>query len=59
MWASSVAAGVCLALIPVAGQLAALATLSRLAAVLVILIVDERRRFAELRERLRRQLAEA
>ena len=34
-------------------------TLALLAAVLVALIVDERRRFAELRDRLRRQLAEA
>ena len=54
-----IAAGVCLALIAVSGQLPALATLSLLAAVLVLLILDERRRFAELRERLRRQLAEA
>jgi low temperature requirement protein LtrA len=52
-----VAAGVCLLLIPVALHLAALATLTLLAIVLVILIVDERRRFAELRERLRRQLS--
>ncbi|MDX6378312.1 MAG: hypothetical protein QOE98_2615 [Gaiellaceae bacterium] len=52
------AAGVCLLLIPVALHLAALATLSLLAAVLVVLIVDERRRFAELRERLRHQVAE-
>ena len=49
----------CLALIPVAGQVPALAALSSLAAVLVVLIVDERHRFAELRDRLRRQLAEA
>ncbi len=54
-----IAAGVCLALIPVAGQVPALAALSLLAAVLVVLIVDERHRFAELRDRLRRQLAEA
>ena len=40
-------------------EIPALATLALLAAVLVVLIVDERRRFAELRERLRRQLAEA
>jgi low temperature requirement protein LtrA len=52
-----IAAGVCLALIPVGLELPALATLSLLAAVLVILIVDERRRFAELRDRLRHQLA--
>jgi low temperature requirement protein LtrA len=52
-----VAAGVCLLLIPVALHLPALATLTLLAIVLVILIVDERRRFAELRERLRRQLS--
>ena len=54
-----IAAGVCGALVPVALQLPALATLTLLAAVLVALIADERRRFAELRERLRRQLAEA
>jgi low temperature requirement protein LtrA len=53
-----VAAGVCVALVPVAGQIPALATLALLAAVLVMLIADERRRFAELRERLRRQIAE-
>ena len=54
-----VAAGVCVALVPVAVEIPALATLALLVAVLVILIVDERRRFAELRDRLRRQLAEA
>ena len=54
-----IAAGVCVALVPVAEQIPALATLALLAAVLVTLIADERRRFAELRERLRRQLAEA
>ncbi len=53
------AAAACLALVPVALEVPALATLSLLAAVLVTLIIDERRRFAELRARLRRQLAEA
>ncbi len=53
-----IAAGVCVALIAVSGQVPALLLLSLLAAVLVVLIIDERRRFAELRDRLRRQLAE-
>ena len=48
----------CVALIALAVQIPAIATLSVLAAVLVALIVWERRRFAELRQRLRHQLAE-
>jgi len=43
--------------IPVAVRIPALATLAGLALVLVVLILDERRRFAELRDRLRGQLA--
>jgi low temperature requirement protein LtrA len=52
-----VAAVVCVAGIPVATAIPALATLAGLALVLALLIADERRRFAELRDRLRRQLA--
>jgi low temperature requirement protein LtrA len=54
----TVAAVVCVALVPVAVRIPALATLALLAVVLVAVILDERRRFAELRDRLRRQLAE-
>jgi low temperature requirement protein LtrA len=46
------------ALIPAAVELAALATLAILAALLVALIVYETVRFAELRDRLRHQVAE-
>ena len=46
-----------LALIPAATELAALATLAILAALLVALIVYESIRFAELRDRLRHQVA--
>jgi low temperature requirement protein LtrA len=49
-----VAASACLALVPAAVDLPALATLGILAAVLLILIGYERVRFAELRQRLRR-----
>jgi len=52
-----IAAAVCVAGIPVAVRIPALATLAGLALVLVVLILDERRRFAELRDRLRGQLA--
>jgi low temperature requirement protein LtrA len=46
-----------LALVPAAVELPALATLGILAAVLAVLIAYERVHFAELRQRLRRQLA--
>jgi hypothetical protein len=46
------------ALIPAAVELPALATLAILAAALVALIVYEAHRFAELRDRLRHQLAD-
>jgi low temperature requirement protein LtrA len=46
-------AALCLALIPLAVRIPALATLAVLAAVLVALIVYERRRLADLRQRLR------
>jgi low temperature requirement protein LtrA len=49
---------VLVALIPVAVELAALATLAILAGLLVALIVYESIRFAELRDRLRHQVAE-
>jgi low temperature requirement protein LtrA len=52
------AAGLCVVLIALAVQIPAIATLAVLAAVLVSLIAYERVRFAELRQRLRRQLAE-
>ena len=51
------AAAACLALVPVARWTPALVTLALLGAVLAALIVYERVRFAELRERLRHQLA--
>ena len=54
----ALAAGVCLALIPAALALPALATLALLAALLCLLVAYESVRFAELRTRLRRQLAE-
>ena len=46
------------ALIPAAVELPALATLAILAALLVALIVYESIRFAELRDRLRHQVAQ-
>jgi low temperature requirement protein LtrA len=52
------AAVACLALLPAAVSLPALATLAALAAVLCVLVAYERVRFAELRSRLRAQLAE-
>ena len=52
------AALVCVALLPAAVELAALATLALLAALLTALVAYESVRFAELRGRLRRQLAE-
>src|SRR3954470_14797579 len=57
--ARTLAAVACVALVPVAVRIPALATLALLAAVLVAVILDERRRFGDLRDRLRRQLAEA
>jgi low temperature requirement protein LtrA len=51
-------AAVLVALIPAADELAALATLAILAALLVALLVYESIRFAELRDRLRHQVAE-
>ena len=49
---------VLVALIPAALELPALATLGILAALLVVLIVYESVRFAELRDRMRHQVAE-
>jgi hypothetical protein len=45
------------ALVPAAVELPALATLAIMSAILVALIIYEARRFAELRDRLRHQLA--
>ena len=53
------AAVVCVALIPAAVALPALATLALLAVLLGAVVVYERARFAELRARLRHQLADA
>jgi hypothetical protein len=50
-------AAVVAALIPAAVELPALATLALLAAVLSVLIAYERVRYAELRDRLRHQVA--
>jgi low temperature requirement protein LtrA len=58
-WQRLVCAGVLLALIPAAEELPALVTLTLVAALLVALILYERVRFAELRTRLRSQLASA
>ena len=52
------AAVVAVALIPVATEVDALATVAVLVALLVVLIAYERARFAELRERLRHGAAE-
>jgi low temperature requirement protein LtrA len=49
-------AALCLVLIAAAVRIPAIATLAMLAALLIALIVYERSRFAELRQRLRRQL---
>ena len=46
-----------LALIPLVIEIAALVALALLAALLVVLLVYETRHFAELRERMRHQLA--
>jgi low temperature requirement protein LtrA len=51
-------AGLCIVLIPLAVRIPALATIAVLAGVLIALITYERVRFAELRQRLRHQLAE-
>ncbi len=56
-WQRLIAAAVLVALLPAATQLPALATLGILTALLVALIVYEAYRFAELRDRLRHQLA--
>jgi low temperature requirement protein LtrA len=56
-WQRLVAAAVLVALLPAAVELPALATLAIVSALLVALIAYEARRFAELRERLRHQLA--
>jgi low temperature requirement protein LtrA len=56
-WQRLIVAAALFALIPAAVELPALATLAILGAALVALIVYEARRFAELRERLRHQLA--
>jgi low temperature requirement protein LtrA len=58
-WQRLACALVLLALIPAAESLPALATLAIVAALLALLIAYERVRFAELRERLRHQLAAA
>jgi low temperature requirement protein LtrA len=58
-WQRLACALVLLALIPAAESLPALATLAIVAALLTLLIAYERVRFAELRERLRHQLAAA
>jgi low temperature requirement protein LtrA len=52
-----VAAAVMLALIPVAREVRSLATLAIVLGVMLLLVLYERARFAELRERLRHQLA--
>jgi low temperature requirement protein LtrA len=54
-----VAAIVCLALLPAALSLPALATLALVAALMTALVAYERVRFADLRARLRRQLSES
>jgi low temperature requirement protein LtrA len=56
-WQRLIAAAAFVALLPAAVALPALATLAILAAALVALIVYEAHRFAELRDRLRHQLA--
>jgi low temperature requirement protein LtrA len=56
-WQRLIAAIVIVALLPAAVELPALATLAILGAVLVVLIVYEAHRFADLRDRLRHQLA--
>jgi low temperature requirement protein LtrA len=56
-WQRLVVAAALVALLPAAIELPALATLAIVGAVLVLLIVYETRRFAELRDRLRHQLA--
>jgi hypothetical protein len=53
----AVAAVACLALIPAAVSLPAIVTLSLLAGLLCVLVAYERVRFAELRDRLRHQVA--
>jgi hypothetical protein len=52
-----VCAGLLVALIPLALELPAIATLAILAGVLTLLIVYESLRFAELRDRIRHQMA--
>jgi low temperature requirement protein LtrA len=52
-----VTAAVLVALLPLAVELPSLATLAILSAVLAVLVVYETRRFAELRDRLRHQVA--
>jgi low temperature requirement protein LtrA len=56
-WQRLIVAAALVALLPAAVELPALATLSILAAALAALIVYEAHRFADLRERLRHQLA--
>jgi low temperature requirement protein LtrA len=56
-WQRLLAAAVLVALLPAALELPALATIALAAAVLAAVIVYERFRFAELRDRLRHQLA--
>jgi low temperature requirement protein LtrA len=57
-WQRVIAAAVSVALLPAALALPALATLAVLSALLAALIAYEARRFRELRERLRHQLAD-
>jgi low temperature requirement protein LtrA len=52
-----VVAGLLVALIPLAVELPSLATLAILSAILVVLVAYETRRFADLRDRLRHQVA--
>ena len=54
----TVAAGLLIALIPLAVEVPALAALAILAAVMVVLVTYETVRFAEVRDRLRHQLAQ-
>jgi Bacterial low temperature requirement A protein (LtrA) len=57
-WQRVIAAIALVACLPAAVELPSLATLAALAAALIAVIVYETRRFAELRDRLRHQLAD-
>ena len=58
-WHRLLCAAVLVALLPAAVELPSLATIGIIAALLIVLIVYETLRFAELRDRLRHQLADA